>query len=29
LSGDLGFMAGTYEDSFKGADGKLVSEKGK
>jgi ketosteroid isomerase-like protein len=28
-SGDLGFTAGTYEDSFKGPDGKLVSEKGK
>ncbi|HET6936290.1 MAG TPA: DUF4440 domain-containing protein [Candidatus Angelobacter sp.] len=28
-SGDLGFTAGTYEDSFKGGDGKMVSEKGK
>ena len=28
-SGDLGFTAGTYEDSYKGPDGKLVSEKGK
>jgi len=28
-SGDLGFTAGTYEDSFKGPDGKLVEEKGK
>jgi ketosteroid isomerase-like protein len=28
-SGDLGFTAGTYEDSFKGPDGKLVNEKGK
>ena len=28
-SGDLGFTAGTYEDSFKGPDGKLVKEKGK
>jgi uncharacterized protein (TIGR02246 family) len=28
-SGDLGFTAGTYEDSFKGPDGKMVSEKGK
>jgi len=28
-SGELGFTAGTYEDSFKGADGKLVTEKGK
>ena len=28
-SGDLGFTAGTYEDSFKGPDGKLVHEKGK
>jgi ketosteroid isomerase-like protein len=28
-SGDLGFTAGTYEDSFKGPDGKLVTEKGK
>jgi uncharacterized protein (TIGR02246 family) len=27
--GDLGFTAGTYEDSFKGSDGKMVSEKGK
>jgi ketosteroid isomerase-like protein len=28
-SGDLGFTAGTYEDSFKGPDGKMVHEKGK
>jgi ketosteroid isomerase-like protein len=28
-SGDLGFTTGTYEDSFKGTDGKMVSEKGK
>ena len=28
-SGDLGFTAGTYEDSFKGPDGKLVTGKGK
>ena len=28
-SGDLGFTAGTYEDSFKGPDGKLVQGKGK
>jgi len=28
-SGDLGFTAGTYEDSFKGPDGKLVTETGK
>ena len=28
-SGDLGFTSGTYEDSFKGPDGKLVSETGK
>jgi ketosteroid isomerase-like protein len=28
-SGDLGFTSGTYEDSFKGPDGKMVSEKGK
>lgn len=27
--GDLGFTTGTYEDSFKGPDGKLVTEKGK
>ncbi len=29
VSGDLGFTAGTYDDSFKGPDGKLVSKKGK
>jgi uncharacterized protein (TIGR02246 family) len=29
VSGDLGFTAGTYEDSFKGPDGKLVQGKGK
>jgi ketosteroid isomerase-like protein len=28
-SGDLGYTAGTYESSFKGPDGKMVSEKGK
>jgi ketosteroid isomerase-like protein len=28
-SGDLGFTSGAYEASFKGADGKTVSEKGK
>ena len=28
-SGELGFTAGTYEDSFKGPDGKPVTEKGK
>jgi uncharacterized protein (TIGR02246 family) len=28
-SGDLGYTTGTYESSFKGADGKPVSEKGK
>ena len=28
-SGDLGYTTGTYEDSFRGPDGKLVSEKGK
>ncbi len=28
-SGDLGFTAGTYEDSYDGPDGKKVSEKGK
>lgn len=28
-SGDLGFTAGSYQDSFKGPDGKLVNEKGK
>lgn len=28
-SGELGFTSGTYEVSFKGPDGKLVSEKGK
>ena len=28
-SGDFGFTAGTYEDSFRGSDGKLVTEKGK
>lgn len=29
ISGDLGFTAGTFEDSYKGADGKLVKETGK
>jgi ketosteroid isomerase-like protein len=28
-SGDLGYTTGTYEASFKGPDGKQVSEKGK
>lgn len=28
-SGDLGFTAGTYEDSFRGPDGKMVAETGK
>ncbi len=28
-SGELGFTSGTYEDSFKGPDGKLVHENGK
>lgn len=28
-SGELGYTAGTYEDSFKGPDGKQVNEKGK
>jgi ketosteroid isomerase-like protein len=28
-SGDLGFTSGTYEDSFRGPDGALVTEKGK
>ncbi len=28
-SGDLGLTAGTYEASFKGPDGRQVSEKGK
>jgi len=28
-TGDLGYTAGTYEDSFKGPDGKQVNEKGK
>ena len=28
-SGDLGFTAGTYEDSFRGPDGQMVNEKGK
>jgi uncharacterized protein (TIGR02246 family) len=29
VNGDLGYTTGTYEDSFKGSDGKLVTEKGK
>lgn len=29
VNGDLGFTAGTYEDSSKGPDGKQVSAKGK
>ncbi len=28
-SGDLGFTAGAYEDSYRGTDGKVVTEKGK
>jgi ketosteroid isomerase-like protein len=28
-SGELGFTSGTFEDSFKGPDGKMVNEKGK
>jgi ketosteroid isomerase-like protein len=28
-SGDMGYTAGTYEDSYTGPDGKTVSEKGK
>jgi ketosteroid isomerase-like protein len=28
-SGDLGFTTGTYEDSYKAPDGKVVTEKGK
>jgi uncharacterized protein (TIGR02246 family) len=28
-SGDIGLTTGTYEDSFKGPDGKMVSENGK
>ena len=28
-SGDFGFTAGTYENSFRGPDGKQVNEKGK
>lgn len=28
-SGELGFTAGTYEDSFRGPDGAMVNEKGK
>lgn len=28
-SGDLGFTTGTYEDSYKGPDGKMVNETGK
>jgi uncharacterized protein (TIGR02246 family) len=29
VTGDLGYTAGTYEDSFKGPDGKMVEGKGK
>jgi len=29
VNGDLGFTSGTYEDSYKGADGKPVAETGK
>jgi uncharacterized protein (TIGR02246 family) len=29
ITGDLGFTAGTYEDSYQGADGKSVASKGK
>jgi ketosteroid isomerase-like protein len=28
-SGDMGYTTGTYEDSYTGADGKTVNEKGK
>jgi ketosteroid isomerase-like protein len=28
-SGDLGYTAGTYEDSFKGSDGKQINQQGK
>jgi ketosteroid isomerase-like protein len=28
-SGDFGFTAGTYDNSYRGPDGKLVNEKGK
>lgn len=28
-SGDIGYTTGSYEDSYKGPDGKLVTEKGK
>ena len=28
-NGDLGYTAGTFEDSYKGPDGKMVNEKGK
>ena len=28
-SGDFGFTAGTYEDSFRGSNGTMVNEKGK
>lgn len=28
-SGEMGFTAGTYEDTFTGPDGKVVHEKGK
>ena len=28
-SGDFGYTTGTYQDSFKGSDGKSVTEKGK
>ena len=29
VAGELGYTSGTYEDSFKGPDGKTVHEKGK
>jgi ketosteroid isomerase-like protein len=29
VAGDLGYTSGSYEDSFKGPDGKTVHEKGK
>ena len=29
VNGDIGFTAGTYKDSFKGSDGKVVVETGK
>jgi ketosteroid isomerase-like protein len=29
VKGDLGYTSGTYQDSYKGPDGKTVNEKGK